>query len=289
MKHKLVFSFPWLAILLFTALSVSADIKPADIKSADEFPHRPLYPDVQLMSTEELGKKNGKSVIIDVRSRYEYDTLHIKDARNIPLTNRNFIEELRKIRQSTNDPIVFYCNGKTCAKSYEAVVLAIRARVPNTYAYDYGIFVWAKAYPEKTVLLGKSPINVDDLIGDEKFKAHVLSPKEFEEKIGPSTLVLDVRDLVQRDTLLFPTREERIPLDRKSKIEELLGKVRKENKTLLIYDKAGHQVKWFQYHLESNGIKNYFFMKGGSDGHYQATYGVGTLEADIKKLRAKEK
>ncbi len=289
MKFKLFFSLSWLAVLMFTLSGVNAETKLVGGKAAVEFPHRPLYPDVQLISTEDLAKKIGKSVVVDVRSRYEYDTLHIKDARNIPLTDRNFTEELRKIRQSTRDPIVFYCNGKTCAKSYEAAMAAIHARIPETYAYDYGIFAWAKAYPEKTVLLGKTPINVDDLISDEKFKAHVLTPKEFEGKINPSVIVLDVRDLAQRDNMLFPFKEERIPLDRTSKIETLLERVKKENHTLLVYDKAGHQVKWFQYHLESSGIKNYFFMKGGSDGYSQVVYGAGTLESDINKLQSKDK
>jgi hypothetical protein len=33
-------------------------------------------------------------------------------------------------------------------------------------------------------------------------------------------------------------------------------------------------VQWFQYYLESKGIKDYYFLEGGSEGYFQATLGV---------------
>ncbi|MFX1517887.1 MAG: sulfurtransferase, partial [Promethearchaeota archaeon] len=47
-----------------------------------------------------------------------------------------------------------------------------------------------------------------------------------------------------------------------------VGKALKENKTLLIYDAAGKQVRWLQYYLEDKGLKSYYFMAGGINAYY---------------------
>jgi len=36
---------------------------------------------------------------------------------------------------------------------------------------------------------------------------------------------------------------------------------------LFIYDEVGQQVRWFQYALEKEGIKNYYFMEKGAVGY----------------------
>ena len=239
----------------------------------NEYPYRALYPGVPLLTTTQLYQRNGTVVVMDARSKYEYDTLHIKDSGNISLDDPKFLDKVRNLRQSTSKPIVFYCNGKTCHKSYEAVRRSMEAGIANCYAYDPGIFEWARTYPDRTVLLGNSPIKVEDLIDDAKFKAHILSVKDFIAHTGPSAIILDVRDPAQRDIALFPLKEERAPLDKKDLISAVIERAKRENKTLLIFDKVGKQVQWFQYELESKGVKNYYFLKDGEDGYFEATLG----------------
>ncbi len=36
-----------------------------------------------------------------------------------------------------------------------------------------------------------------------------------------------------------------------------------EGKTLYIFDAVGKQVKWLQYHLEKEGVSDYYFLKKG--------------------------
>jgi len=238
------------------------------------FPLRPQYIDVPVMETADLDKKSAAVYIVDVRSRYEYETLHIKDAILIPLSGKNFIEEVRALREKSADkPIVFYCNGKTCRKSYDAVLKAKAARISNIVCYDAGIAEWAEKHPEKAVLLGRSPIKPGELLSKEKFKAHLLDPKAFEAKVGPNAIVLDVRDRVQRDTQLFPFKEQRAQLGEKAKLDTIIEQAKREKKTLLVYDAVGKQVEWFQYYLENKGLSEYFFMKGGAQGHFDAKYG----------------
>lgn len=247
---------------------------PAAKATSDVFPLRAKYLDVTILETANLDKRFNEVVVVDVRTKYEYDTLRIKDAQLIPVTDRTFVEQVRKLRESTPKPIVFYCNGKTCAKSYDAALHAMNARIPNVLCYDAGIDDWARAHPGRTELLGKSPIKVEDLITHDKFKGHLLDPKTFEAKIGASSIVLDVRDRAQRDSLLFPFRgEQRASLEDKDKLDPIIERAKKEKKTLLVYDQVGKQVQWFQYYLESKGLKDYYFMKGGAQGYFDATLG----------------
>jgi rhodanese-related sulfurtransferase len=251
--------------------------------SADEFPMRARYPDVQYVTTAQLANDYSKVVIVDVRTKYEYDTLHITDAVLLPL-GIGFGEKVLALRKKVGDnkQIVFYCNGKTCHKSYEAATLAEAARVTNVAAYDAGIFDWAKAQPERTVLRGHSPIKPGELITADDFKAHQLDPKAFEERIGNNSIVLDVRDTRQRDSALFPFKEKRAPLDDAKKIEAVVAEAKSNHKTLLVYDAVGKQVQWLQYHLEGAGLKDYYFMKGGAQGYFDATLGTVVLGGEAK-------
>lgn len=262
---------PW--VLGMFALTVQA--------ANEEFPYRVRYPDVEVMTTADLAKRFDGVLVVDVRSKYEYDTLHVKGAVNVPL-ERHFTEEILKLRAQHNKPFVFYCNGKTCHKSYDAALLAAKARLDQLYAYDAGIFDWAKAQPERTVLLGKSPINPDNLISDDRLKARLLAPKDFVAKVNDKALVLDVRDRAQRDSALFPFKEARAQLDEMKKIDVVIDQAREQKKTLLVYDQTGKQVQWFQYYLESKGIKDYYFMKGGAQGHFDAMYGKVVLGSGDK-------
>ncbi len=161
------------------------------------------------------------------------------------------------------------------AAPYDAVLLAIKARLKNLYAYDAGIFDWAKAQPEKTALLGRSPIVLADLIDEKSFKARLIEPKDFAARVGDKSVVLDVRDRVQRDTALFPFKEQRAQLDELKKIDVVIEDAKAQKKTLLVYDQTGKQVQWFQYYLESKAVKDYYFMKGGAQAHFDHFLGRG--------------
>ncbi len=239
---------------------------PAHGAESDEYPNRALYPDVRIITTDELRKRLDTSIIVDVRSRYEFDTLHIKGARNVPLHSPRFVEQIRQLSAEHPDKrIVFYCNGKTCRKSYKAARRAQKYDVKNVFAYDAGIFDWARAHPEQAVLLGKSPVPADRLISRETFKAHLLEPEAFLEKAHqPGAIVIDIRDIRQREgiSLLPPGQEQREPLDNEA-LRKHVELARKEGRPLLIYDAVGKQVRWLQYFLEQEGVKDYWFMRGG--------------------------
>jgi len=257
-----------LLLLLFAQLVVAKEEG-----KTKEFPGRDLYPEVPHIDLQDLFEKINRKevVIVDVRSSYEYETLRIKDAINIPLASKTFVSEMRKLRVSDNRPIIVYCNGKTCMKSYKAARKCDVEKIDNVVAYDAGIMDFAKTYPKNALLLGKVLNDPKKLISKDDFTKHLLEPDKFGERIANSEdIVLDVRDRFQREGIsIFVGREHRVSIDNTRRLDRYIEKAIKENKTLLIYDAAGKQVRWLQYYLNDKGLKSYYFMKGGISAYYK--------------------
>lgn len=207
-----------------------------------------------------------------MRSKYEHQTLRIKDALNIPVSSQQFTVRMKKLRgENKGKKIIVYCNGKTCMKSYKAAFKCKKANIKDVVSFDAGIMDWAKTYPDDSVLLGESPVNPNNLISKKNFKSYLINPEKFENKIGTDkVIVLDVRDSNQRNaTGLFHGKEHRVYISDASGLDKYIAKANDENKTLLIYDEVGKQVRWLQYYLEGKGAKSYSFMKGGVRNYYK--------------------
>lgn len=251
-----------MSVIFFGPLAFSAD--------EIQFPLREKYRDIPIISHQELYRQLDSTVLVDVRSKYEFDTLHIKNAVNISISNAGFITRLMKIRERDPRPIVFYCNGITCAKSYKACDKAVKFGIKDVSTFDLGIFGWTKAHPDAAVLLGESPVSLDKLIDDELRQAHLLTPGDFVAAIGKRTMVIDIREHFQRDVIIL-TKVTRVASS--DKILGLIKKAEKEGLTLLIYDAVGKQTRWLQYLLEKEGLQDYYFMEGGLEGYLKADLG----------------
>lgn len=238
----------------------------------EEFPGRDSFPLIPYIELNDLYENFDDYTIIDARSEYEFDTLRIKGAYNVPLSSRDFETRVKELVATHGKPIAFYCNGKTCFKSYEATLKAQRNGVENSVAFDAGIFDWVTAHPDLGELLGESPVDVKALIGSAAFKARQLGPTEFADKAGEdNAIVLDVRDAYQREGIgFFPDVEHTAPLDQSEKLNEYIQLAKTEGRPLLIYDEAGKQVRWLQYRIERAGVKDYYFMAGGAKAFYNA-------------------
>jgi len=244
------------------------------VQANDEgFPGRAEFPEVRVYDMKKLYEDYNKVVIVDARSKYEYETLRIKDAIHIPIAKKSFADQVVALRLKTDKPIVFYCNGRSCLKSYQSCVKADKAGVKNLYAYDAGVFEWATAYPSHAMLLGKNPMDPRDIIPKKKFKAHLLDTNKFGEKaydLGRSrSLIIDVRDKFQRGaTGFFVNKERWASLDDQAKLKNYLRQAVAEKKTLFIYDEVGKQVRWLQYTLEQEKIHDYYFMNKGARAYW---------------------
>lgn len=255
------------AKLLFTLIIISFLISVAGV-SGQEFPLREKYPSTKYITTEDLAKEYGGGILIaDVRSDVEYDVIHIKDAVHVPWGKLHFGNDLEKAAGGNKAAkIAVYCNGITCAKSYKAAVEAQKLGFTNIFVYDAGVMEWTKSHPEKSVLLGKSPVNKSDIIAAEDFNSKLLDKDEFKKQLlADDAVVIDIRDPAQRKQV--PEFGKKIilsPMDKLVKaLNEELFKKNIGSKKIYFLDAVGRQVKWLQYYLAEAGYENYFFLKGG--------------------------
>ena len=234
--------------------------------SAEEgFPLREKYKGVPYIEIGDLQKEYSDVIIVDVRSKFEFDIVRINKAVNSLVSKATFLKEVEKIRAKDGvQKLIFYCNGHTCKKSYQATEKALKAGFKNVFAYDAGIFDWIKAYGDKGTLLGQTPVDASKILSKDALAAKSLDWGKFKATSGDSgAMVIDVRDPIQRKKKLGLKGTKNIPLDR---MKNLLKARKFQDKKLLIFDAVGKQVKWLHYYLEENGYKNYFFLTKGVDG-----------------------
>ena len=232
------------------------------VAAEEGYPLRKKYPTLTYITTADLKAQYDKAYIVDVRSKIEFNVLHINKAVHLPMSVATFASDLEKTRQkSASSPLVFYCNGHTCEKSYEAAEVATKAGFKGVAVYDAGIFEWTKANPDKATLLGKTPAAKEKLIPKSTFAKKCISYEEFKKKAaGPNTVVVDIREPVQRDVIPQIQGLRNIPSDR---MVDLINKGEFKDKQLLILDAVGKQVEWLQYYLEGKGYSNYLFLEKG--------------------------
>ena len=247
----------------FFALSICLFLGAVSSAGASEFPLRAAYPGVPFISMEDLAGEYEDAIIVDVRSEFEYDVVHITKAVHIPIARASFIQELGALRaKDSSRKLVFYCNGTTCPKSYDAVQKALENGFTNCYVFDAGIFEWIKAYPEKGVLMGATPVPADKVITKEQFEEKmILGFDEFLTKAQEKdSIAIDIRDPIQRGVIPDIPLLRNIPLDR---LLPLLKQGEFKDKRLLIVDNVGKQIRWLQYYLEHYGYRQYFFLEKG--------------------------
>ena len=245
-------------------LIVSTSINAIEI---NPYPLRYQYPSLNFIETSELKAliQKKQAQVVDVRSEFEYRTLHIAGATHIPLSSPEFIYQIRELaKTSPQKTIVLYCNGETCSKSYKAGLKCEQAKIKACRVYDSGIFHWVKSEPTLSKLYGEGPVLASKLISDEAFKAHLLPADEFISRIvNTDSLVLDIRTPFQQVMNQLPIKgAKKAPLE-STKFLKRIAYAKEHNKPLLIFDATGKQVRWCMYYLEKMGITDYYFVSGG--------------------------
>lgn len=235
---------------------------------AEDFPYRKDYSNVKIVDLEDLkaGYDNGTYIVVDVRSKIEFDTIHVKGAVHDSLSDKDFIDRLQSIvAQNPGKKIAVYCNGITCTKSYLAAQKAQEAGMENIYAFDAGIPAWANAYPSETRLVGKTITDpAKQLIPKSEFKKLLLDFDQFKKMAeSPNAVVIDARDPIQR-THKLPGFEDAMPVPLDKLISNIINHERMKDKRLLIFDQVGKQVRWLMYHLVDKGYTDYYFLDGGA-------------------------
>ncbi|MGM0517093.1 MAG: rhodanese-like domain-containing protein [Pseudomonadota bacterium] len=258
-----------------TGLVLVAGLLWPSFGAAEDFPLRAEYgpAGVDPIETGELAANLDRYTIVDARSPYEYETLHIEGAHSIPLASSEFSEKVSALAEETGKTLVFYCNGVTCAVSYKATLKAHSAGVEDALVYDAGIFSWAKANPDRSVLLGETLGDPAKLISSGQFQAHLLEEDPFFARIDRSEnpIIVDIRNRDQRAGIsLFQMRDRHVPLSTdNSELDELILLAKTEERPMFFVDATGKQVRWLQYYLENKQVPEYWFLKGGVSRIYE--------------------
>lgn len=247
-----------ITLALLLALPLAAQDK------KDPFPLRPKFPQLQWIETPQLAD-TANAIVVDVRNRIEFDVVHVDGARHLDLgaMKKADLEALRSA--NGEQPIVFYCNGVTCKKSYDAAEKARIWGFTNCKVYDEGIFAWAEQQPTRTrffaELLTKENVK-QKLIPKQELLAISLSPAEFIAKAKSGEYrIYDVRDTKDRQD--FPVKlpkVARLPMD---EFVKMLDKGAIPKDKVLILDNVGKQVDWLQYYLRRAGHQDHQFLRGG--------------------------
>jgi rhodanese-related sulfurtransferase len=228
------------------------------------FPLRNEYKNLKYIGKKDLYSNINNFVVVDVRSNFEYDTIHINDSINIDFSNAGFLSSLQEFK-NIEKKIILYCNGFLCKKSYEAGKTAEENGFKNILVYDEGIYSWATSYPNKTTLLSKTPAELKFLPNENEIEKRSLSILEFKEKIKNSKnpLVIDVREVKFRNNKL------NLKDIRNIKIKNLISSLEEgkfgEN-SIFIFDSVGKQIEWIYIYIKKySKEKDTWFLKGGID------------------------
>jgi rhodanese-related sulfurtransferase len=238
-------------------------------RSSDDFPLRKKYPHLEPITSLQLAKARAsdEAIIIDVRTKAEFDIMHIKGAIHVPhILSEEQQTAWKTAAEKPHQYAVFYCNGVLCAKSYKAADLALsQGNFRGVRNFDAGILEWAETYPEETLFFGQ-PLtrgNVKEhLISDSDFKQALVDTSTFIDMArSGSYAVYDIRD--SREKAEYPVN---IPNKKEATLDELQQLLKEDlfpKSRVLLLDNVGRQVVWAQYYLNRFGVKEYSFLAGG--------------------------
>lgn len=118
------------------------------IASFNTYAEKPLAPKslegTTAVITEDVYKlttSKADLVIIDSRRKEEYIKGHIEGS--ISLLNTKMTQaNLKKLVATTDTPVLFYCNGARCMRSYSASKMAVNWGYKNIYWFRGGWKEW---------------------------------------------------------------------------------------------------------------------------------------------------
>ncbi len=231
-----------------------------------DFPLREKYSNCESVSSEQLAEWIGTAIIVDARNSVEYDVIHIAGAENI-LVGKMTESDLLKLREKNGEtPIVFYCNGVTCSKSYKATQKAIAWGFENVFVFDAGVFTFFTLYPEHGKFFGESlePAQAQSaLISKDELSSISILPAAFIDKVNTGGYtVFDIRDNKERSE--FPVNlpgVKKVSMDQFVKFLDKPGAI--PSSQFVVLDNVGKQVKWLHYYLKRAERSDYFFLEGG--------------------------
>jgi rhodanese-related sulfurtransferase len=171
--------------------------------------------DLKVISTDQLKDmldKKKNFVLIDARTKEEYQEAHIPGAISIP--EKNFEDSGALLPTDKNHQLVFYCNGVKCGKSKKAAKKAEAMGYTNILIYGEGFPIWEEKglkitagpdYAKKIETKKLTPADIKKLI-EAKANDYVLvdvrDEAEFKEGHIPTAINIPVETFASRSEIL---------------------------------------------------------------------------------------
>jgi rhodanese-related sulfurtransferase len=138
-----------LALANFGAAAQSTDIQHATLAEPNQ--------KTQEVSTDELRRilADGSAIVLDTRSRAEFDAGHIPHARNLGAPSADQVAAVeRLVNGNKSTALVLYCNGPFCQASRRLAAQLVAAGFTNVRRYQLGIPIWRALGGPTAVELG---------------------------------------------------------------------------------------------------------------------------------------
>jgi rhodanese-related sulfurtransferase len=137
-------------IVFVAAIAVAAMLRPADHVHADNLN---IYQatlaeadqNTQEVSTEQLRRilADGSAIVLDTRTRAEFDAGHIPGARNLGAPANTQVAAIEQmVDGDKSKALVLYCNGPFCQASRRTAEQLVAAGFTNLRRYQLGIPIW---------------------------------------------------------------------------------------------------------------------------------------------------
>jgi len=256
-----------LLCVLFCVLSVQGYASSSPYENY--FSHRYPFLKDSRIEIQKLHDTLREVLLVDVRSPYEFEALHIKRAVNYSIDDSGFLDMVRNLRRSSPKAIIFYCNGPGCERSQRAMEIAKENDIFGVASFDAGMFYWAAMYPDYTVSFNRLSPDISSMMAVTAYTNHLMPRKEFAKKLAnKSALVLDIRGSSEREGkgIFAGSRERWVnPVDDKA-LNSVIDKAVSEDRPLYIYDNIGDRTRLLPYRLKQRGASKYYFLASGAMG-----------------------
>lgn len=164
------------AVAILTLVGVSPSAADTSILGATLAETNPVTPEVNTRQLRDV-LADGSAVVLDTRTRAEFDAGHIPTARNLAAPPSAQVAEITQLAGGDKGKtFVLYCNGPFCQASRRLGEQLVSAGFTNVRRYQLGIPVWrALGGPTEIELAGikrvfkidQSAVFIDGRLPDE--------------------------------------------------------------------------------------------------------------------------
>lgn len=265
-------------VLIILKISLFVGFAPAqakDIRSAaDGFPH------VETISVQALSQIYDTAVIVDVRTAIEFEVVKINAAVNVPYADGNIVPAVRRLTsESGGVPVVLVDNDRYSPRSFLAAGALVSAGIEHVRVLTEGVAGWLNAFPERSTLMGVTPMQNSQINLDILYARHQLDTAAFAEAaVSQRALVIDIRHPDNRSVIPEFEAVKNIPMD--AFLEGVGYRVWSERR-LLFFDMDSARTRWLHLFLQANGYMDYAFLQNGVTANSDAnrsTHGSAPFE-----------